>query len=131
MFAMLPFAKLPYRLRLSGKLALKQTEAEDSFEAGSFLRQPSTTDVTTFLALVRLGYQFYGKWDASGELRYLSLVGEIDNESKVGSLLELGYSVGRHLRLGAGYNLSHFSDDELGDLQRDSHGFFVRITGHY
>jgi hypothetical protein len=125
--AILPFARLPKRFQLSGKLAVKFTAARDSFAS-----LPSAeTDVTAVLTLARLGYRFYGKWDASVEARHLSLIGRVDDESKLGSLLELGYALGRYVRLGAGYNLSHFSDDELGDLQRDSHGFFVRITGQY
>ena len=52
-------------------------------------------------------------------------------ESLVGTLVEVGYDLGQRVRIGTGYNFSHFSDNELGDLVRDSHGFFVRVTGHY
>jgi hypothetical protein len=125
--AIMPFARLPKRFQLSGKLAVKFTAAEDRFAS-----LPSVdTDVTAVLTVARLGYRFYGKWDASAEARHLTMIGQVDDESKLGTLLELGYAIGRYVRLGAGYNLSHFSDDELGDLQRDSHGFFVRVTGQY
>lgn len=126
-FAVMPYARLPKRFQISGKLAFKHTFTRDIVD---LTRQPET-GVTAILSLVRLGYRFYGKWDASAEARHLALIGSADDESKLGSLLELGYAVGRYLRLGAGYNLSHFSDDELRDLQRDSHGFFVRVTGQY
>ncbi len=125
--AILPFARLPKRFQLSGKLAVKFTAALDQIASLPAV----ATDTTAILTLVRLGYRFYGKWDASAEARNLILVGQVDDESKFGTLLELGYAIGRYVRLGAGYNLSRFSDDELGDLQRDSHGFFVRVTGQY
>lgn len=125
--ALLPFARLPHRILLSGKLAYKWTEMDEAFAGAANLE----TRLSTILAIARLGYQFYGKWDASGEARVLGLWGTADKESKLGSLLEIGHTVGRHLRLGAGYNFSHFSDNELGDLQRDSHGFFFRMTGMY
>jgi hypothetical protein len=118
---------LPYRLLLSGKLALKRSSLQSKLPDVGFSR----TGLTSILSIARLGYRFYGKWDASTELRHLALVADEGNEMKAGTLLELGYTVGRFLRLGAGYNFSHFSDDELRELERDSHGFFIRMTGHY
>ncbi len=125
--AILPYARLPRHILLSGKLALKRSVMKE----GLALDEEAQTQVSTVLAIARIGYQFYGNWDTSGELRALVLWGDVDQESKLGSLLELGYSIGRHLRLGAGYNFSHFSDNELGDLTRDTHGFFLRMTGFY
>lgn len=125
--ALLPYARLPHRILLSGKLAYKWTSMNEAFVDSENLE----TRLSTILAIARLGYQFYGKWDASGEARVLGLWGTADAESKLGSLLEIGHSVGRHLRIAAGYNFSHFSDNELGDLQRDSHGVFFRMTGMY
>lgn len=125
--AILPFARLPGHLLLSGKLAYKKRELNETLERGGGVE----TNVSAVLAILRLGYQYYGNWDLSGELRQLSLFGSVDSESKVGTLLESGYTFGNHLRFGVGYNFSHFSDNELSDLQRDSHGFFLRLTGHY
>ncbi|MCP4444247.1 MAG: hypothetical protein GY811_02730 [Myxococcales bacterium] len=125
--ALLPYARLPHGILLSGKLAYKDSIAYESFSTAEEVE----TGLSTILAIIRLGYQFYGKWDVSGEARALVLVGDLDDESKLGSLLEIGRSLGRHLRLGAGYNFSHFSDNELGDLRRDSHGFFFRMIGMY
>ncbi|MBL4633672.1 MAG: hypothetical protein JKY56_07360 [Kofleriaceae bacterium] len=125
--AIMPFARLPGHFLLSGKLALKQREMREEVERGGDV----STELTAVLAIVRLGYQFYGNWDVTGELRQLSLFGTVNSESKVGTLIQAGYNFGKHLHLGAGYNFSHFSDNELADLQRDSHGFFMRLTGHY
>ncbi len=125
--ALMQFARLPNHFLLSGKLALKRTQSLVEIERGGSVQ----TTLSAVLAIVRLGYQFYGNWDASAELRQLSLFGSANSESKIGTLLEVGYNLGQHLHLGMGYNLSHFSDNELADLQRDSHGLFVRITGYY
>jgi hypothetical protein len=135
--SVMPIVELPWRLTLAGKLALKRTRATAELDDQ---RVDASTDA--LLWLLRLGYRFHGKWDASAEVRGLHLIRPAGpdrearearevTESSVGTLVELGYSVARHVRLGVGYNLSHFSDDELGDLERDSHGFFVRLTGHY
>lgn len=125
--ALLPFARLPHQILLSAKLAVKHTRARDLVpELGA-----SETHVNAILVLARVGYQFYGNWDASAEVRQLTLLGAIDSEMRFGSLLELGYTLSRQLRLAGGYNFGRLSDNELGDLTRDSHGVFMRMTGMY
>lgn len=125
--ALLPMWRLPASLQLSGKVALKHTAVDEKFGTGDAVE----THLTAILSLLRLGFVFYGNWDLSTELRQLAHVGNADDEVKRGVLFELGYTLGQHLRLGGGYNLSRFSDNELGDLDRDSHGFFIRMTGQY
>jgi len=125
--AVVPLADLAWRLTLAGKIAFKRTQASTALPDGETL----ISDTNTLLALVRLGYRFYGRWDASGELRMLVVDSPNGAESRSGTLWEAGYRMNEWLRMGIGYNLSRFSDNELGDLQRDSHGFFVRITGQY
>jgi hypothetical protein len=83
------------------------------------------------LVLIRLGIGIGARLDLTGELRALGLDKPVGRELDVGSLVELGYTVADHLRFGAGYNLSRFSDDELGDLERDGHGPFARVSGTY
>ena len=135
--ALMPLVDLPWRLSLAGKLAWKQTQATSELastdEAASI-----DSSVDALLWLIRLGYRWYGNWDAGAEVRGLHLwrpqgpsQTRAPRESKLGALLEVGYNIDRYIRLGVGYNLSRFSDDELRDLERDSHGFFVRVTGHY
>jgi hypothetical protein len=126
-FAVIPLARLPHKILLSGKVAFKRTEAVAIIDGDGLL----DADANALLWLGRLGYAFYDKWDATGELRQLVLWKSVGVESQFGTLLEIGYSVNEWVRLGLGYNLSHFSDDELADLERDSHGFFVRVTGRY
>jgi hypothetical protein len=125
--AVVPLAELPGGVTLGGKLALKHTYGSNHLTSGDAV----DARVTALLGLARVGYRLYGRWDASGELRRLSLHRDGGGEALWGSLFELGYGVAAWVRLGFGYNFSHFSDDELGDLERDSHGLFIRITGHY
>jgi hypothetical protein len=122
-----PVVELPWRLRLSGKLALKTSQSAVTISSGDEIDNSSDA----VLGLVRVGYRLLGNLDATVEYRHLLLFKPVGDESKSGALVELGYSIRRFVRLGIGYNLSRFSDDELGDLQRDSHGFFMRLTGHY
>ena len=138
--ALVPLVDLPGRLALTGKLAWKKTRVE--------LRTPTLdpatisgtgfdrdADVDSILWLVRLGYQFFGHWDASVELRGLHLSrpagSNTARESRFGTAVELGYTIERRLRLGLGYNLSRISDNEFGDLERDAGGWFFRLTAQY
>ena len=75
----------------------------------------------------------YGKWDVAAEYRELLLSGQAPGGDQLrrGGLFELSYALRGRLRLGLGYNFSRFSDNELGDLQRDGHGLFIRVVGHY
>jgi hypothetical protein len=125
-----PIIDLPMKLQLSGKFAWKRTMSEAELIEDQKLK----ATVDAFLWLTRLGYRFYGRWDLAMEYRYLKLyrhdAGD-GTEAKHGALLELDYNVTNMIRLGAGYNFSHFSDDELGDLNRDTHGLFFRVVGRY
>jgi uncharacterized repeat protein (TIGR01451 family) len=119
--AALPIAELPLRLRLSGKLAYKRSVAAGGLAAGA--RADSA------LTLVRLGLRIAGGWDAAVEGRALWVIRDGARELRAGPLVEIGYWLGPFLRFGLGYNFSHFDDNELGDLTRDAHGVFVRVTG--
>ncbi len=125
--ALIPVVQLPHSFRVSGKLAFKSSRSEARVFEGTENLESSGEAV---LGLVRLGYNFWGNWDVTGEYRHLTLFKPADDEQRSGTLWELGYAVARYIRIGAGYNLSRFSDDELA-LERNSHGFFVRATGQY
>ena len=82
--------------------------------------------------LLRLGYRVYGKWEVATEYRRLQLWRTHDAiEARHGALVEATYILMRRVRLGLGYNFSRFSDNELRDLERDSHGMFMRVVGYY
>lgn len=87
--------------------------------------------VNALLSLLRLGYRFHGRFDVAVEYRNLQLFSPVGDQSKNGFLVEVDYHVNSLVRLGLGYNFSRFSDDELADLSRDSHGIFFRVVGRY
>lgn len=78
------------------------------------------------LGVVRADYHFLHRWDALLEGRLLDLP---DAQDRLGGvLLGIYRHVGNHLKLGAGYNFSKFSDD-LTDLNYDHQGLFINVIG--
>lgn len=126
-FSVAPIVELPYRFQLSAKLAWKRTATDAEIIEDQVL----SATVDAFLWLTRLSYKFYGGWDVATEYRYLRLTKPEGGESRHGWLVEVDYNVSRNIRLGLGYNFSRFSDDELADLERDTHGLFFRVVGRY
>ena len=125
-FASLATMLLPRRIVLAPKVAVKYTEARSRI-AGEQL----VGDTFAVLAAVRGGYRMTRSVDLSVEPRMLYLDKGNAEETRSGFLVELGYTVRDTVRLALGYNFSRFSDNELGDLERDGHGMFVRVTGQY
>jgi len=68
------------------------------------------------------------KWDGMVELRRLA-VRETDDH-RTGCLLGLYRHIGDHLKIGAGYNFTNYSDN-LTDLSYRSRGFFVNTIGKF
>jgi hypothetical protein len=123
-FALIPLVELSERVSVAGKVAIKRTHTRN-------VDNDMSANVTASLVLARLGYRLIGRWDASAEARWLFLDSPNGDEARMGSLWELGYRLSDWVRFGVGYNLSRFSDNEFDELARDSHGFFVRVTGQY
>jgi outer membrane protein OmpA-like peptidoglycan-associated protein len=80
------------------------------------------------LWILRSDLLFPRQWDALIELRRLS-VRETDDH-RLGFLLGGYRHVGDHLKIGAGYNFTNYSDN-LADVSYRSHGFFVNMLGKY
>jgi len=80
------------------------------------------------LAVVRARYHLLKKWDALFEYRWLE--NETDDDDRDGALLGAYRHVGKHMKIGAGYNFTDFSDD-LTDNDYDSDGWFFDIVGKY
>ncbi len=78
------------------------------------------------LGVLRADWHFLHRWDALVEGRVLDLPDAQDRLS--GVLLGLYRQLGDHLKLGAGYNFSKFSDD-LTDLDYNHQGVFINIIG--
>ena len=53
-----------------------------------------------------------------------------DGGTRAGWLLGVDRDITRHLRLGAGYNFTEFSDD-LTDFDYDHRGWFINFVGTY
>lgn len=122
-----PIVELPMRLKLSGKVAWKRTASEVELMDAQSL----DAVVHTWLWLLRAGYTLRGRWELGAEYRFLYLDRPGSAELRHGALAEATYRLNDRVWLGAGYNFSRFSDDELADLERDSHGFFLRVVGRY
>jgi len=78
------------------------------------------------LGVLRVDWRFQQLWDALVEGRMLDLPDAGDRRS--GVLLGLYRHLGNHLKIGAGYNFSDFSDD-LTDLSYRHQGLFINIVG--
>ena len=78
-----------------------------------------------FLAL-RADWRFHANWEGMIEGRTLDLP-DID-QSRRGALATVYRYFGKHLKAGAGYNFTDFSDD-LTDLSYDHQGFFINLVG--
>ena len=50
---------------------------------------------------------------------------------RTGPLLEIDREFYDYVRLGAGYNFTHFDDDLRKSANYDAHGPFVRVTGKF
>jgi lipopolysaccharide assembly outer membrane protein LptD (OstA) len=88
--------------------------------------QPEFFDNTAHLALVRTDWQFHKGWESLAELRMLDLPDA--GQRRGGALAAIYRYVGKHLKVGAGYNFTDFTDD-LTDLSYDDQGAFVNFIG--
>jgi flagellar motor protein MotB len=78
------------------------------------------------LVVLRADWHFLHRWDALAEGRLLDLPDAKDRLA--GGLLGIYRHIGNHLKLGAGYNFSKFSDD-LTDHDFDHQGLFINLIG--
>jgi hypothetical protein len=121
-YALQGVADLHRRLTYSGKLALR--------DRTSVTDQLDTLRSEMRLWINRFDYHVTDKWDAALEYRVLSLQGAGDNSSD-GFLFEINRLLFQHLRLGVGYNLTDFTDNELSANDYSAEGVFLRIQGKY
>ncbi|AOS97078.1 flagellar motor protein MotB [Microbulbifer aggregans] len=89
-------------------------------------QNPEFFDSRANLYVLRADWHFVNKWDLLIEGRMLELPDAQDQRS--GALLGLYRQVGRHLKVGVGYNFTDFSDD-LTQLDYDSQGVFLNVIG--
>lgn len=88
--------------------------------------QPQFFDNTARLAVLRVDWRFHPGWESLVEGRMLDLpdVGQ----RRGGAVTAIYRYVGKHLKVGGGYNFTDFSDD-LTDLSYHHRGFFVNVIG--
>jgi len=85
-------------------------------------------DSDAALAIGRIDYRVSQSWDLLGEYRFLDTNAANSNQS--GALIGVFRRLNENVRLGAGYNMTDFSDD-LTDQSYDSQGWFVNLTGKF
>jgi flagellar motor protein MotB len=83
-------------------------------------------DNTAHLVVLRVDWQFHQGWESLAELRMLDLpdIGQ----RRGGALTTIYRYLGKHLKVGVGYNFTDFSDD-LTDLSYDHQGAFINLIG--
>jgi hypothetical protein len=109
-------------LSTGGKYAIRTGELEPARTAGDWFASQAQ------LWILRTDLLFPKAWDAMIELRRLC-IRETDDH-RLGFLLGGYRHIGAHVKIGAGYNFTNYSD-ELTDVSYRSHGVFVNVLGKY
>jgi hypothetical protein len=87
---------------------------------------PEFFDNSAHLYILRTDWRLTKYWEGSLEGRMLHMP-DLD-ERRGGALITIYRHLGRHLKVGVGYNFTDFSDD-LTDLSYDHHGLFFNFVG--
>ena len=87
---------------------------------------PQFFDNSAHLLVLRTDLRFRKDWEGLVEVRTLELP-DVD-ERRSGALVAVYRYLGEHLKIGAGYNFTDFSED-LTDLSYDHQGAFVNVIG--
>jgi len=83
-------------------------------------------DNSAHLLVLRTDLRFRKDWEGLAEVRTLDLP-DVD-QTRSGALVAVYRYLGEHLKIGAGYNFTDFSED-LTDLSYDHQGAFVNVIG--
>jgi len=108
------------RWSIGGKYAYRVSEVSLDRE------NPQFFDNGAQLFIVRADWEFKKDWEALVETRLLDMSDIGDKRS--GTLVVVSRYIGKHVKIGAGYNFTDFSDD-LTDLSFDHSGAFITLTG--
>ena len=93
------------------------------------LFRPAWWSLIVYLMIQRLNYNFWKRLDLALEYR---LRGERElDDRRQGWLSEFGWNLFGHMRIGAGYDFTDFSDDMYSDNDYTNQGWFFRIQGRY
>lgn len=105
---------------VGGKLGMRRGELRDARAQGAW------HGATAWLGVLRADWHWVHEWDVLTELRHLAVDRARDDQS--GALVAVYRHLGRHFKLGVGYNFTDFSDD-LTDLSYRSRGWFINLLG--
>jgi len=89
---------------------------------------PEFFDNTAHLGVLRVDWRFMKNWEGMVEGRMLQLPDVSQRRS--GALAAVYRYIGEHLKVGAGYSFTDFSDD-LTDLGYDHQGVFLNAVGTF
>jgi hypothetical protein len=78
------------------------------------------------LLIIRTDWRFAKDWEGVIEGRMLDMPAL--NERRAGALLGMYRHFGKHVKAGAGYNFTNFTED-LTDLSFRQHGLFMNVVG--
>jgi hypothetical protein len=107
---------------VGGKYAIRTGEIKSTTPGGDWYASQAQ------LWIARGDFLMPRKWDGMIELRRLE-IRETDDH-RTGCLLGLYRHLGDHVKIGAGYNFTTYSDN-LADLSYRSRGFFVNTIGKF
>jgi flagellar motor protein MotB len=108
------------RWSLGGKYAYRLGQVSLDREAPQFF------DNRAHLYIVRSDVRLWGEWEGMIEARMLDLTDL--NEQRSGALFAIYRHMGKHVKVGLGYNFTEFSED-LTDLSFTHEGVFFNVLG--
>ena len=109
------------RWEFAGKLMAREGEVR----FGRMEGQWATSNA--IFAATQVRREISDKWNVMAEYRVLSVK---DGGLRQGVLVGIDRDLNDHLRIGAGYNFTDFSDD-LTDYDYDHRGVFINVTGRF
>ncbi len=116
-----PMLELPWRLRVTEKLAWKRYALSEA-------ALPTRT-ARTLLWINRVDRHVLRRLDVGAEYRFLGAT--LAGERAHGVLVEVAWIVEDRVRLGGGWNFTRFSDEDLARPDESHGGAFVRVTAAY
>ena len=119
--SLIPIIELPYNFQLVEKFAYKRSAL--------IIENLLPTVSHSLLWINRLNYHLTRTWDIGAEYRVLQ--NTLAQSTQHGALFELNYIIKNSLRIGAGYNFTHFTDDEFARYDEQYGGPFFRVMAQY
>jgi len=110
------------KLSIGGKYGFRSGEVSFDRVTNDYLKSDA------HIGVLRMDYHVIGEWDVLAEGRVLR--SELAGDERLGALVGVYRHIQDHVKVGAGYNFSKFSDD-LTNFDNDNDGFFVNLLGKF